>query len=268
MTENLEAAASGETVTPSRRHSFTLVSRRSESETEQETDEEVNPRTRKRSSSVSETPYKYGGIPLGSRVAQEAAKSFWNMDMFQQSLNKIVMYAADGSSGLGSSLESVDMQASNNLTPPPDNGDLTQPSVGVDTEKENQSIVFSPVAPHLRNFPLAMISCSAPTSPTQPRYSIHRSQSDCSSISTSPTISPRHSVYRSKSDFSESPTKQPSCNCRKQSCRRVAVYDSPLQHLQLQAELSQSLVSSSAHDSSVVDGKIHLVEKYSRQVTE
>ena len=34
------------------------------------------------------------GIPLGSLTAQEAAKSFWNMDMLQQRLEKIAEYAS------------------------------------------------------------------------------------------------------------------------------------------------------------------------------
>lgn len=50
------------------------------------------------------------GIPLGSLTAQEAAKSFWNMDMLHQRLQKITECAAQETSSLGSSLESFDLQ--------------------------------------------------------------------------------------------------------------------------------------------------------------
>ena len=51
------------------------------------------------------------GIPLGSLTAQEAAKSFWNMDMLHQRLQKITECAAQETSSLGSSLESFDLQS-------------------------------------------------------------------------------------------------------------------------------------------------------------
>lgn len=58
------------------------------------------------------------GIPLGTPAAKEAAKSFWNMEMLQQSLEKIVHYSIqEGDSlsldSIGSSIDSADVQ-----TPP------------------------------------------------------------------------------------------------------------------------------------------------------
>lgn len=58
------------------------------------------------------------GIPLGTPAAKEAAKSFWNMEMLQESLEKIVHYSVQEGDNLsldslGSSIDSADVQ-----TPP------------------------------------------------------------------------------------------------------------------------------------------------------
>lgn len=40
------------------------------------------------------------GIPLGSKTAREAARSFWNRDMLQQRLEKILEYASQEASSM------------------------------------------------------------------------------------------------------------------------------------------------------------------------
>lgn len=50
------------------------------------------------------------GIPLGTPAAQAAAKSFWNMDMLKQSLEKMAQYATEEGTPLGS-MESFEVKS-------------------------------------------------------------------------------------------------------------------------------------------------------------
>lgn len=196
---------------------------------EEESDQEGEERVRKRSSSLSNSPYRPSGIPLGSKAAQEAAKSFWNMDMLQVSLQKIVKYAAnDQSSGLGSSLDSVDVQ-------------IDEPTA--DQEQEDQFVGVSPIAPYLKHLPLSLTSRSAPNSPTH---------------------SPPMSIQRSRSACSESPSKQTSVNNSRNVSRKTSPYLSPRSLKRVHFELSQRLESTSAPHLSVVGERLNLVPRLSR----
>ena len=212
-----------------RRHSYPLKTEHSESTgDEEESDDDSEVRVRKRSSSLSNSPYRPSGMPLGSKAAQEAAKSFWNMDMLQESLQKIVQYAAnDQSSGLGSSLASVDVQIDESAV----------------EDQENPFVGVSPIAPHLKNLPLSLSSCSAPTSPR---------------------LSPPLSIQRSRSACSESPSKQTSANTSRNVSRKTSPYLSPASLKRVHFELSQKLDSASAPHLSVVGERIHLAPRLSR----
>ena len=73
-----------------------------------EIDEDVEGSTRgslPKSKSWSNSPRLSHGIPLGSLMAQEAAKSFWTTDMLQERIQKITEYAALETSSLGSSID-------------------------------------------------------------------------------------------------------------------------------------------------------------------
>ena len=114
-----------------------------------------------RSASLETSPMS--AIRLGSKVAKQAAKSFWNMDMLQESLKKIKQYAVIESSSLGSSIESEDESD--------EDGALNRST-------EDCQCLF-PIAPHLMSLPFSLTPRSAPSSPTQsPTISLKRSHSE------------------------------------------------------------------------------------------
>ncbi|XP_064405182.1 uncharacterized protein LOC135350350 [Halichondria panicea] len=103
------------------------------------------------------------GIRLGSKVAKQAAKSFWNMDMLHESLQKIAQFAAIESSSLGSSIQSVDEEQEDPLV-----------------SSTEECMCFSPIAPHLMYLPFSLTSRSAPSTPTQsPLLALKRPKSAC-----------------------------------------------------------------------------------------
>ncbi len=108
------------------------------------------------------------GIRLGSKVAKQAAKSFWNMDMLHESLQKIAQFAATESSSLGSSIESVDKEEEDPLV-----------------SSTEEYMCLSPIAPHLMDLPFSLTSRSAPSTPTQsPQLALKRSKSACTERKT------------------------------------------------------------------------------------
>ena len=116
----------------------------------------------KRSASLETSPMI--GLRLGSKTAQLAAKSFWNMDMFKDSLQKIAEYAAIESSSLGSSIESLS----------------DENEEGFHNSSTEEEFTLSPIAPHLIDLPLSLTPQSAPSTPTQsPQLPLKRSKSAC-----------------------------------------------------------------------------------------
>ena len=110
------------------------------------------------------------GLRLGSKTAQLAAKSFWNMDMYNDSLQKIAEYAAIESSSLGSSIESLS----------------DENEEGMHNSSTEEEFTLSPIAPHLMDLPFSLTPQSAPTTPTQsPQLSLKRSKSACVERKTS-----------------------------------------------------------------------------------
>ncbi len=137
-----------------RRHSYPVRPQ----ELTGQNDEDDSPKPN-RSASLETSPLT--AIRLGSKVAKQAAKSFWNMDMLHESLQKIKQYAAIESSSLGSSIES-------------DNEEDDDPLM-VSTE---ECKCLFPIAPHLMSLPFSLTSCSEPSSPTQsPKIALKRPHS-------------------------------------------------------------------------------------------
>lgn len=105
--------------------------------TEQENEE--SPRLQ-RTQRLNSTPTFNSGIPLGSLTAQLASKSFWSPEMLMKSMEEIAQCAAQESSSLGSSLESVQSSDDNLFE-----GDTVQVS-----DKESEEGSSSSSAPLLQ----------------------------------------------------------------------------------------------------------------------
>lgn len=115
-----------------------------------------------RSASLEASPVT--GIRLGSKIAKQAAKSFWNMDMLEKSLLKMKEYAAIESSSLGSSIVSVS-----------EDEEETDP---LEKSTEDCKCLF-PIVPHLMDLPFSLTTLSAPSSRTQsPKIALKRSHSE------------------------------------------------------------------------------------------
>ena len=128
-----------------------------------------------RTTSLDEPPctsQRYG-ILLGTAAAKEAAKSFWNMDMLQQSLEKIVHYTiqerySPSLDSLGSSIDSDDVQsppAHRSPQPPPHIHlpplPVSAPSSPLASPKEGHGTKLQHAGPSTHSSPLLVAGSSS-----------------------------------------------------------------------------------------------------------